>query len=87
MKKYYIFYSIICLFVYFSIPFLMMTDVFFYTFGEFSIFSMGLFPLLGILCALLGKRGRAARISIMLNSLAFCFLFLLVVLRTGVVSM
>lgn len=87
MKKYYVFFSIICLFSYFSIPFLMMNDVFFYMFGEFSIFLMGLFPLLGILCALLGKRRRTAHISILLNSLAFCFLFLLVFLRTGVVPM
>lgn len=51
--------------------------------GEFTIFIWVLFPLLGVITAILGKNGRIKRTGILLNGVAFCMVLFIIVGRTG----
>ena len=83
MKNIYSLFSFVFLFACFLMPFMMINAINFGTSGEFLIFLMVLFPLLGMISAFIGKKGFFKLIGVILNGVIFSLVLFIVVTRTA----
>ncbi|HZG73908.1 MAG TPA: hypothetical protein VEY51_20430 [Chondromyces sp.] len=83
MKNIFSIFSFIFLVACFLMPIMMISEMFFGTSGQFLIIFMVIFPLLGVVSALIGKKGWVKAIGVIFNGLTLCFVLFLLIARTG----